>query len=252
MRGKVILVFLFSLCSFVPIYSQQSYFNVPSTDRTPKGTFFFQEQLSIDADEVISNTTFDWGITHNWEAGFNIAQINFDPNFNFRRAPESTLSQDQIFPLITLNSQYFYQINPHNQLAIAGVWGYSPVHHFKINNQAGFFFLNEKYCPNPDFKLTVGVNTGNIHYSGLGTWMDGTPKNFAFGYQIGAEINLYKEKLFFVGDHISGRNSLGYSTAGFALKIPNHWILSFGALIANPNSGNANGLVLEFTRAIHE
>lgn len=42
---KIVFLSLFLCCSVVS-YGQQNLFNIPSTDLTPKGKFFFQQQIN--------------------------------------------------------------------------------------------------------------------------------------------------------------------------------------------------------------
>ncbi|MEI8100278.1 MAG: hypothetical protein WCH09_01815, partial [Bacteroidota bacterium] len=58
------------------VTGQQSYFNVPSSDKTKVNTWFFQQQTNFSAGEFTSNYTFDYGINDKWEGGINVLQVN--------------------------------------------------------------------------------------------------------------------------------------------------------------------------------
>ena len=55
--------------------AQQSLFNVPSSEITERGRWFFQEQLNLSRSGV-SNTTLDYGIGHGMELGLNLFDLD--------------------------------------------------------------------------------------------------------------------------------------------------------------------------------
>ena len=56
--------------------AQQNLFNVPSGKITNLGELFFQQQFNITRPVGSSNSTFDFGLGHNFELGFNILDVN--------------------------------------------------------------------------------------------------------------------------------------------------------------------------------
>ena len=60
-------------------HAQQSYFNTPSSDQTKKGDFFVQEQLNLSKYSYVSNLTCVWGLPRDFEIGFNLFGITYDP-----------------------------------------------------------------------------------------------------------------------------------------------------------------------------
>ncbi len=245
-RLQTLILLFFSLSASANLcVAQQSYFNVPSSDCTQKGTFFFQEQLNHDHNEFTSNTTLDWGIAKNFEAGINVVQVNYNIGEGFRTSQNSTISNGQIFPMVTLNSQYFIPLNEHHQISAAAMIG------FGLQNQKSttkYGFINYQF-KNEKIKLTTGIYSGNKPFVGFGENISNNIKS-PIGVHIGTEINLWEEHLSLISDYISGTNALGMKTFGFAYKVPRHWIISLGGFWANKNSNNPNGVVMEFTRVI--
>ena len=60
------------------IRAQQNLFNVPSGTITRKDEVFLQEQMNLGRFGE-SNTTIDYGLGNDWEAGLNIFKVNLYP-----------------------------------------------------------------------------------------------------------------------------------------------------------------------------
>jgi hypothetical protein len=71
------------------------------------------------------------------------------------------------------------------------------------------------------------------------------------GIQIGLEQNLWKEKLVFQADFISGKHSLGELVIGGAYFLTKNWVLSAGYQIPTFQSKSVNALVFELTFIPH-
>lgn len=243
--SKRLLFFFLIFFHFHHAFAQQSYFNVPSSDCTKKGTFFFQEQINNDHSELTSNSTFDWGIAKNFEAGLNLIQVNYNNGVGFRTSPNNTAGQ--IFPVIAANAQYFLPINERSQISIAGVMGVSALNNAP-NTIAKYGFINYQFRTE-NIKLTSGIYSGNNAFIGQGDYFN-RQNSSKIGFHIGTEINLWKHHLSLISDYISGTNAMGSKSLGVAYKMPKHWIISLGEFWANKNSNNPNGVVMEFTRVI--
>jgi len=244
-----LLVSLFQIVFVNLSFAQQSYFNVPSSDQTHKGDFFFQQQLNYADHEITSNSTFDWGIGENIEAGFNILQVNYLNGQVLRRSDNSISPDEMVYPLITLNAQYFKKLSHEHQLSIGAVSGFSMLNKLSMNDNAWLIFTNYQYHSHT-LKLTSGIFAGNNHMLSTGTRFPISKIQSPVGIQIGCEIPVFHEKMRIIADYISGTHAWGVYTFGAAIDLPKHWILSFGGFFPNVNSTNPKGVVFEFTRAL--
>jgi len=245
---KVILL-VFTVAGTHLIQAQQSYFNVPSSDRTKEGEFFFQEQLNYADGEITSNSTFDWGITKHFEAGFNVLQVNYAKGSVLRRSDNSITPDEMVYPLITANCQYFFPISEHHQFSVAAVSGFSFLNKLSLKENATLVFSNYQYHKH-GLKITAGIYAGNNHMMSTGTRFPFSNINSPLGFQIGSEIPIIHEKLSIITDYVSGTHAMGMSTLGIAVAVPHHWVISLGGFFPNINSVNPKGIVMEFTRAL--
>jgi hypothetical protein len=71
---KVLTLLLISFAG----YSQQNFFNVPSSDITKAKHVFFQQQLNFICSGFQSSTTFCYGLGKNYEIGFNVIGVTVD------------------------------------------------------------------------------------------------------------------------------------------------------------------------------
>ena len=232
-----------------PIFAQQSYFNVPSSDRTKKGDFFLQQQLNYADQELTSNSTLDWGVSDCVEMGMNILQVNYLQGHVLRISDKDISENEMVYPLITLNAQYFVPLNEGHQLSVGAISGFSFLNEFSWNENATLAFINYQFL-SEKLKLTSGVYTGNNHMLAQGTRFILPKVDSKIGLQVGCEIPIIHEKLSVIADYFSGTHAWGVSTIGFAVEISDHWIISAGGFFPNFKSHNPTGLVFELTRAL--
>ncbi len=88
-------------------------------------------------------------------------------------------------------------------------------------------------------KVYGGAYFANPAYRG-GT---GDPFGFALGY----DIAIIKDRFSLIGDYISGRSGISVAVIGAVAQLTENWQLSLGAQIPIPHSHNAYGAVLELT-----
>ncbi len=227
---------------------QQSYFNVPSSDRTKEKTWFFQQQTNYSAGEFTSNYTFDYGINHKWEVGFNLLQLNAIPKNGLRVIQDNNGENQAFFPLVTLNAQRFMKLSQHSQFSIASVAGFDPFAIDFLKSGSMMVFSNYQFH-NKFLKFTAGFWGGNNHFIGVGDRMSRFGSQSPLGFQLGGELHLgHKKTLVF--DHISGSTPISMSTLGFTRYFHKNWIFSLGAQIPNHHQFVPNGIVVEFTRVL--
>jgi len=230
------------------VTGQQSYFNVPSSDKTKVNTWFFQQQTNFSAGEFTSNYTFDYGINDKWEGGINVLQVNAIPKDGFRIIQNNKGVSDAFFPLVTANAQRFWALSKYSQVSVATVAGFDPVADDILKSGSVMLFSNYQFH-SKFLKFTGGIWGGNNHFVGIGDRLPPFGSQFPLGFQIGGEIHLgHKQSLVF--DHISGNSPMAMSTIGFTKYFHRHWIFSLGAQIPNHQHLKPNGIVIEFTRAL--
>ena len=104
MKKQILVLFLFLL--FYQARSQQNFFNVPSSEITAPKKMFFQQQVNLFTNGLQSNTTFSYGLGHNYEIGLNLLDITY--------INHHLLFQDHhkpFTPLATLNFQKKFQLS---------------------------------------------------------------------------------------------------------------------------------------------
>jgi hypothetical protein len=126
-------LFLFILSHFgCIVQAQQSLFNVPSSDITPKAKPFFQQQFNIGEGLLQLNSTFSYGLGKNAEIGLNVLGLNvnegsgspfFMTNGNIQASP--------VYPFYTLNFQKVFVLSDLFKLAIVinSLFAHRSFHH---------------------------------------------------------------------------------------------------------------------------
>lgn len=210
-----------------PALGQQNLFNVPSSDITEKGQWFFQEQLNLNSSGV-SNTTFDYGLGNNWEVGVNFLGLDLYHG-----------SGGVIDPEPLLNLQKRFDINDSWGLGIGTQLGaMAPVHRHETRFST-FNYVNNQYRLGHLGKVFGGAYFANDAYTG---------SRSQAGFMAGLEIPIWEDKFHFQADYIHGNTPIGVSVIGFVIFLPHRWNMSIGAQVPSIHSHNECGLVLEFTR----
>lgn len=209
------------------VLGQQSLFNVPSSDITEKGEWFFQEQVNFTS-SGISNTTIDYGLGNNLEVGINFFGVDF---YHPRGA--------SIDPEALLNVQ--------KRLDITETWGVGigtqvgalvPLHHDRTE------FSNLSYVSN-ELKLGSFAKAYGGGFFANDTY---TGSREQAGFMLGMEIPISEQHLHFMADYMQSSTSIGVGVVGWVVFLPHRWNFSVGAQLPAIRSHNAYGLVLEFTR----
>lgn len=228
------------------LLGQQSYFNVPSSDKTPVGTVFFQQQTNCASRMAIGNFTLDLGLSHNLEVGVNVLQLSSD--YVWRSIHATTQEIGINSPLLGVNAQKFFPISKQIQFSVGGIVGSE----FTAGSLRAFIacygFSNIKWV-SERCKITGGLFTGNAGFLGPLDCVLLSSHLKRVGIELGTELNLCG-KTSLIMDFISGNSAMSMTSAGIAQKLAHHWILSGGVLLPNNHIDKPNGIVVELTRAL--
>lgn len=225
-------VLFFLLISFMG-FSQQNFFNVPSSDMTKAKHVFFQQQLNFISAGFQSSTTFCYGLGKNYEIGINVIGVTVD---------YAASLQDNAGTFMVVNGQKKWDVSPAFSAALGGQIGLSSLAEggtyaysngvYKLENTkfaGGLYYTSDAYF-GPESR---GIGTSGV----LGK----------FGFQAGIERNLWKEKLLFQADFISGKHSLGEVVIGGAYFISKNVVLSVGYQKPTMGSKSQDAVVFEIT-----
>ena len=223
---------------------QQNFFNVPSSDITPQKKLFVQQQINLASLGLQSATTFCFGLGHNFEIGANVLGVNYDYTNQFTQDKDAI----PIAPIFALNAQKKVQLNEIWAWGLGGQMGVNPA----LKNGV-YAFSNLVY----DHEHSGTKLVGGLYYTS-DSYFGPETRNFSdyaglnsLGIQMGLEQNLWKEKLVFQADFISGKHSLGELVVGGAYFLTKNWVLSAGYQIPTCQSKSVNALVFELTFIPH-
>ncbi len=236
---------LFMLFFSVNIFGQQNFFNVPSSDITPKGKTFFQQQVNLAKENIQSNTTLSWGLGKNWEVGVNLLGIEWDRTNHYQFIRNDT--EEPFNPFATLNAQKRVDINEKFAVSVGVQTGITATK----NTKSGTYGYSNAVYTNEAFGIKL---IGGLYYTS-DSFFGREERNHisqrgilsSTGVQFGVEQNLWKDKLFFQADFISGSHALGEAVLGGAYFFHPNWVLSLGYQIPTNNSLSINSLVIEMT-----
>ena len=229
------LVLLFLLIKASGAMAQQSLFNVPSSEITPAGKLFFQQQINFSS-IVQLNTTLDYGLKHNWEIGINLLGIDYSPSLHdFLK--NDVLDGDPFSPLAIINVQKGFTLNDRWKLGVGMQNGFN-VAQSQSSRFSHFYFANAVWTSkNEHVRLNGGTYFGNEQYLGAGN---------NIGLMLGAETALIPHKLHLMADWIQGTHDLGVGVVGAVLYPWHHFPISLGWQLPN-DSNNQRAFVVEIT-----
>jgi hypothetical protein len=242
---RVLFLIIFQFIVAFSSFAQQNFFNVPSSDLTQKHKLFFQQQFNFSQPVYQSNTTITFGLGHNLEVGVNVLGISFDPNNHLKQI--SSPNSLPYFPFGMINLQKKFPINNQWALALGSQIGVTLSKNIHPGN---YYYFNSIYSSkNLGLKCVGGLYRASHSFFGPGTRNFETDLSFAnqFGLQLGIEKSIWKDRLYFQGDYISGKHTLGETVLGGCFYLTNHWILSGGYQIPNRNSSSVKAFVFEIT-----
>lgn len=227
------------LLSF-PAFSQQNFFNVPSSDITPPNKVFFQQQLNFIPNGVQSGSTICYGLGHNSEIGFNVLGVNYDYQQKF----VANHTEKPYYPFFTLNAQKSFQLHEDFKIGLGAQTGFTQLGQGGTYLYGNGVFVNE----HTHTKWVSGLYYTSDNYFGPESRNftdDGALKSL--GIQLGVEQNIWEERLLFQADFISGKHSLGEVVIGGAYYVSQHWVVSAGIQIPTFNSQSQPASVFELT-----
>lgn len=218
-------------------FAQQNLFNVPSGTITRKDEVFLQEQLNLGRFGE-SNTTIDYGLGNDWEAGLNIFKVNLYPG-NSKPLPGESNEDAFMF-----NLQKGLRATEALVFEIGTQHGLSANNALQKVDYLNFTWSVARWTPEESsFKGTIvsGAYYGNKNFLGSGN---------EFGWMVGTEYPLWREDISLVADFISGTNSASVAVIGtqWTLSEKKGWQISLGAQLPSPHSGNDYGAVFELTK----
>ncbi|GAB3939755.1 hypothetical protein GCM10028805_00640 [Spirosoma harenae] len=216
-------------------YAQQTIFNVPDSDVTPKGKPLAQQQVDLSQEEIRSMTTFDYGLGRNWEVGLNLYNVDYLPDQHTWQRNDTTL-QMPYAPLLLINAQKTVELTDQLHLGIGGQTGLNlfPTEH---SSWVGWGYLNLGGSFADDhYQTVVGAYAGNAPYLGAGS---------TIGFHMGVDAGIWYEHLHLLGDWATGTHEYGQLVLGLEVYLQKHLPLAVGW--RRSNQDGSQGLVVQLT-----
>lgn len=214
-----------------PLPAQQNLFNVPSAEITPGDALFFQQQFNLNR-STQSNTTIAYGLGHDFEIGLNLLDLEL--------IHETESQSDSNPPLFLVNAQQGFELNETFRFGIGTQIGQTTTNRRTDVRLANFSYLTGvALLPDERGKLYAGTYFADWAYRGG----RGNP----FGFLLGYDIPIVKDRFNLVGDYISGQSDISVAVLGGVFQLSEHCQLSVGAQLPSPRSGNPYGSVIELT-----
>lgn len=240
MKLKQVLYIIISLIAVNGAMAQQNFFNVPSSDITPKGSLFFQQQVNFLSESMQFNSTFSYGLGSDWECGFNVLGLTRDNVKGFINNDSSV----PYAPMFCFNAQKKLIINEEFSLAGGTQLGLNTSGSLSSYVYANsIIHLHESHT-----KIVAGMYYSSDGFFGSeqrGFFQEGFGKNI--GFQLGFEQQLIAESLVLQSDLITGKHDLGENVTGLAYYLTPTWILSGGYQLPLFNSTSQKAFVVELT-----
>ncbi len=154
--------------------------------------------------------------------------------------PEKGVQDDSNPPLFLFNAQKGFELSEDFKLGLGTQLGQTAPNRRVDVRLANFTYLTGVYVLPEDLgKLYAGAYFANGAYRG--------GRGDPFGFLLGYDIPIIKERFSLVGDYISGRSGINVAVLGGVLPLSENWQLSLGAQLPSPHSHNTYGAVLELT-----
>jgi len=217
--------------SIHPLQAQQNLFNVPSAEITPQNSLFFQQQFNFNS-STKSNTTISAGLGHDFEIGMNVFDLVLIPE---RITPVNPASSQVLF-----NMQKAFELDEHFKLGLGTQIGQTtPEPNIGVRLANFSWLTGVSTLPAELGKVFVGAYFANETYRTGG----GDP----FGFMLGYDIPIIKDRFSLQGDYISGRSGMSVAVIGGVIQLSEKWQLSLGGQLPSPGSHNPYGAVMELT-----
>lgn len=234
----IYLFFILSFCS-TNIFAQQNLFNIPSSDLTPKGKFFFQQQVNSYSYKFYeSKSHLVMGVNKWLEAGVNF--INLPINFGAKPslyANSNTTTGSSVYPLLLGTAMAKKKFNEYFQGSIGTQTGANLLIYGEDTRKlVTFNYAILAFEPWHHVRFMGGGYFGN-------RYLIGGFEN-QFGYMLGYEIKVYK-KWYVMGDFISGQHEQSSTVLGLMYVLSPRVQLCAGKLLNFPNEKKLDGFVFE-------
>lgn len=233
------IIFFSLLLSLTNIFAQQNLFNIPSSDLTPKGKIFFQQQVNSYSYKFYeSKSHLVIGINRWLEAGVNF--VNLPINFGSKPAiyaNSETSTGRPVYPLLLGTAMAKKKFSEHFQGSIGTQTGANLfVYGENTRKLVTFNYAIMAFEPWHHVRFMGGGYFGNKYFVG-------GFKN-QFGYMVGYEIKVYK-KWYLMGDMISGQHEQSSTVLGLMYVLSPRIQLCVGKLLNFPNEKKLDGFVFE-------
>lgn len=231
---QIYLFLISSLCFNQKGFSQQTYFNVPSSDVIEKHKIVFQQQMNI-SESVRSSTTLNYGLGHKWEIGLNM--YNLDYQYRERRIiANDSIAEKAFSPLLMLNAQKAFAVTKYVDVSIGAQTGLNI-----LTNQppqwVGYAYGNVAAASTDDrYTVSAGGYLANARYLGAGP---------IGGFQTGFDVSIFYQKLHLLGDWLSGSHDSGQLVLGIEVYLGKYVPLAVGW--QRMNKTGAQAVVLQVT-----
>ncbi|GAB4038828.1 hypothetical protein GCM10028809_58180 [Spirosoma gilvum] len=215
--------------------AQQTIFNVPSSDITPKHKILAQQQADLSHEELRLTTTVDYGLGRNWEVGMNVYNIDYLPEQHTWQRNDTT-TQMPYAPLLLINAQKTMELTEHLHLGVGAQTGVN-LYPTSRSSWVGWGYLNLGGSFADDhYKTAVGTYLGNRPYLGDGA---------VAGVHLGIDAGVWYEKVHLLGDWASGSHEYGQLILGAEVYLMKHLPMALGW--RRSNQDGRQGIVVQLT-----
>jgi hypothetical protein len=216
-------------------FAQQSIFNVPLSDITPRHKLLAQQQVDINREQWHSMSTLNYGLGRNWEIGLNLNNVNYQPQQHGWQRNDTT-TQMPYAPLLMVNAQRTLELTQNLHLGLGGQSGLN-LYPTQRSAWVGWGYLNlGGSFAHEHYQAVVGGYAGNHRYLADGATV---------GMHLGFDAGIWYEKLHLLGDWATGTNDYGQLVLGLEVYLQQHLPLSVGWRRSNQDGGQ--GVVVQLT-----
>lgn len=235
---KTILLSLLStfLLTASTCFAQETFFNVSESEITEKRKILVQQQIDF-GEQIRSTTTFDYGLGRNWEIGFNLYNLDYQPELK-RFIRNDTSTQMPYAPLLLLNAQKVFDLSEGLRLGLGAQGGANLKPTIGHSRFVGFAYANLAGTFQEDhYKWSAGAFASHDRFLG------GRPP---VGFQAGFDAGIFYEKLHLIGEWVSGYHELGQLILGVEVFLGKHVPLAVGWQRANQGGSQGVSVQLSF------
>ena len=217
--------------------AQQTIFNVPSSDITPRHKILAQEQVSLDEEKFQSTTTVNYGLGHNWEVGANLYNLNYLRQEHVWEHNDTTV-QTAYAPLLLINAQKTFDLNDNLHIGVGTQTGIN-IAPTRRTTWVGLGYANlAGDFKDEHYKAVVGAYVGNQRYLAKGP---------IAGVHMGIDAGIWYQKVHILADWATGTHEYGQVIAGVEVYLQKHLPLAIGWRRSNDDGQQAVVVQLTYT-----